>query len=78
MLISPQVLDQALEPRINRNVDIAEKLDTEVSLLINNRIATETALAKQQPLKDQAGFLAKNTIYKCLKMSDHPVREYPT
>lgn len=78
LLISPETLDQALEPRINRNVDIAEKLDTEVSLLINTRIAAEATQAKEQPLAQQDEYLQKSTIYKCLKLSDHPVREYPT
>lgn len=42
-----------------------------------NRINTELVLAKQQPLKDQEDYLKKNTIYKCLKLNDHPVRQYP-
>lgn len=76
--ITPETLEQALVPRLNRNVDIAEKLDTELSLQISHRIISESAQAKLQLLKDQPEYLKKNTIYKCIKLTDHPVREYPT
>lgn len=75
--IDPSVLEDALVPRKNRNVDIVEKLASDVSMQVVNRINTELVLAKQQPLKDQEEYLKKNTIYKCLKLNDHPVRQYP-
>jgi cell division protein FtsI/penicillin-binding protein 2 len=75
--IDPAALEDALVPRRNRNVDIVEKLSTEISLQVTNRIISEITLTKQQPLKDQEEYLKKNTIYKCLKLIDHPVRQYP-
>ena len=75
--ISASTLDDALQLRNNRNVDIIEKLDLEVSLKVNEKIASQSVLAKQQPLKEQADFILKNTFFKCLKLIDHPVRQYP-
>lgn len=75
--ITPKTLDDALELRKNRNVDIVEKLDPELSLKINEKIASQNALTKQQPVKGQDEFILKNTFYKCLKLNDHPVRQYP-
>lgn len=70
-------LDDALTPRKNRNVDIVEKLDPEISLKINEKIANQSTLTKQQPLKSQEEFVLKNTFFKCIKLIDHPVRQYP-
>lgn len=63
--------------RKNRNVDIVEKLDPEVALKVMDKITSQNNLTKQQPLKDQEEFLAKNTFHKCLKLVDHSVRQYP-
>jgi cell division protein FtsI/penicillin-binding protein 2 len=54
-----------------------EKLDPEVSFKVNEKIASQNALTKQKPLKEQEDFVLKNTFYKCLKLVDHPVRQYP-
>lgn len=75
--ITPTELNDALELRKNRNVDIVEKLEPEISLKINEKISSQSALVKQQPLKEQEDFVMKNTFYKCIKLSDHPVRQYP-
>lgn len=75
--VSASALDDALELRKNRNVDIIEKIEPELSLKINERIASQIALTRQQPLKDQADFIPKNTFYKCIKLVDNPVRQYP-
>lgn len=75
--ITPAFLDDALELRKNRNVDIVEKLDPEVALKVMDKITSQTNLTKQQPLKDQEEFLTKNTFHKCLKLVDHSVRQYP-
>ncbi len=75
--ITPTALNDALELRKNRNVDIVEKLDPELSLKINEKIASQNALTKQRPVKEQDDFVLKNTFYKCLKLIDHPVRQYP-
>lgn len=75
--MSPETLEDALELRRNRNVDIVEKLEPEVSLKILDAIRQQTNLAREKPLKDQADFIAKNTFYKCLKLSDNSVRQYP-
>lgn len=75
--ITPAFLDDALELRKNRNVDIVEKLDPEVALKVMDKITSQTNLTKQQPLKDQEEFLIKNTFHKCLKLVDHSVRQYP-
>ncbi len=75
--ITPAFLDDALELRKNRNVDIVEKLDPEVALKVMDKITSQNNLTKQQPLKDQEEFLAKNTFHKCLKLVDHSVRQYP-
>lgn len=75
--ITPAFLDDALELRKNRNVDIVEKLDPEIALKVMDKIISQSNLAKQQPLKDQQEFLAKNTFHRCLKLVDHSVRQYP-
>lgn len=75
--ITPAFLDDALELRKNRNVDIVEKLDPEVALKVMDKITSQNNLTKQQPLKDQEEFLVKNTFHKCLKLVDHSVRQYP-
>ncbi len=78
--IDPVLLDEALKPRQNRNVDIIERMEPELSYLVSARISTDTALFKQQTLITQAEqekFLTENTIYKCLKLTDNPVRQYP-
>lgn len=71
------MLDSALELRSNRNVDIVEKLDPEVALKVTDAIVSQSNLTKQQPLADQDEFLQKNTFFRCLKLVDHPVRQYP-
>lgn len=75
--VTPQDLDDALQLRPNRNVDIIEKLDPELSLKIDEKISAQNALVKQQPLKAQEEFIRQNTFYKCVKLIDHSVREYP-
>jgi hypothetical protein len=74
------VLDEALKLRQNRNVDIIDRMDPELSQIVSTRISTDTALFKQQTLvthAEQEKFLKDNTIYKCLKLTDNPVRQYP-
>lgn len=78
--IDPEVLNEALTLRKNRNVDIIERMEPELSYLVTARISTDTALFKQQTLvtqTEQEKFLTENTIYKCLKLTDNPVRQYP-
>lgn len=75
--ITPEILDDTLELRRNRNVDIVEKLDPEVALKVMDKITSQNNLTKQQPTKDQEEFLVKNTFHKCLKLVDHSVRQYP-
>ncbi len=75
--ITPEILDDSLELRRNRNVDIVEKLDPEVALKVMDKITSQNNLTKQQPTKDQEEFLVKNTFHKCLKLVDHSVRQYP-
>ena len=75
--ITAETLDDALELRRNRNVDIVEKLDPEVALKVMDKITSQNNLTKQQPTKNQEEFLAKNTFHKCLKLVDHSVRQYP-
>ncbi len=75
--ITPDTLDDALELRKNRNVDIVEKLAPEVALKVMDKITSQNNLTKQQALKDQEDFLVKNTFHKCLKLVDHSVRQYP-
>lgn len=74
------VLDEALKPRKNRNVDIIERMEPELSYIVSARISTDAALFRQQTLVTQAAqekFLTENTIHKCLKLTDNPVRQYP-
>lgn len=75
--ITPKTLDDALQLRKNRNVDIVEKLGPELSLKVNEKIVSQDILVKQQPRKAQDDFILKNTFHKCLKLIDHPVRQYP-
>ncbi len=75
--ISQETLTNALELRRNRNVDIVEKLDPEVALKVMEKINSQINLAKQQPRAGLDDFIAQNTIYKCLKLVDHSVRQYP-
>jgi len=78
--IDPAVLDEALKPRINRNVDIIEKMEPDLSYMVSARRSTDAALFKHQTLTtkvDQEKYLRENTIYKCLKLTDSPVRQYP-
>jgi stage V sporulation protein D (sporulation-specific penicillin-binding protein) len=75
--ITPDALNDALELRKNRNVDIVEKLDPEIALKITDAIISQSNLTKQQALSDQEEFLKKNTFHKCLKLVDHSVRQYP-
>ena len=75
--ITQQALNDALVLRKNRNVDIVEKLDPELALSISEKMDAQDALVKQQPLNTQGDYITKNTFFKCLKLVDHPVREYP-
>lgn len=78
--LDPLVLDEALKLRKNRNVDIIEKMEPELSYLVSARKSSDEALVKQQTLStqlDQEKYLTENTIYKCLKLTDNPVRQYP-
>ncbi len=78
--IDPELLNEALIPRKNRNVDIIERMEPDLSYLVSARISSDTTLFKQQTLTTQAEqekYLAENTIYKCLKLTDNPVRQYP-
>ena len=78
--LDPLALDEALKPRENKNVDIIERMEPELSYLVSARISTDTALFKQQTLVthvEQEKFLKDNTILKCLKLTDNPVRQYP-
>lgn len=78
--LDPLALDDALKLRKNRNVDIIEKMEPELSYLVSARISTDAAMIKQQTLPtllDQEKYLTENTIYKCLKLTDNPVRQYP-
>lgn len=77
LLITPELLDDALKLRSNRNVDIVEKLDPEVALKVIDKITSQNNITKEQQLKDQEEFLKKNTFHKCLKLVDHSVRQYP-
>ncbi len=73
-------MDEALKPRQNRNVDIIERMEPELSSVVSARIAGDIALVKQQTLPtkvEQETFLTEKTIYKCLKLTDNPVRQYP-
>ncbi len=61
-------------------MDIIERMEPELSSVVLARMAGDTALFKQQTLLtqvDQEKFLTENTIYKCLKLTDNPVRQYP-
>jgi len=78
--LDPLALDEALKLRKNRNVDIIEKMEPELSYMVSARISSDAALLKQQTLPtllDQEKYLTENTIYKCLKLTDNPVRQYP-
>lgn len=78
--LDPVALDDALKLRPNRNVDIIERMEPDLSTLVSSRISSDTALFKKQTLatlKEQEKFLTENTIYKCLKLTDNPVRQYP-
>jgi cell division protein FtsI/penicillin-binding protein 2 len=75
--VSPTFLDDILEPRKNRNVDIVEKLEPELSIKINEKLSNQIALTRQQPRKEQLDFIPKNTFYRCIKLVDNPVRQYP-
>jgi len=75
--ISQETLTDALELRSNRNVDIVEKLDPEVALKVMEKINSQINLAKQQSRASLDDFIAQNTIYRCLKLVDHSVRQYP-
>jgi len=55
-------------------------MEPELSYLVSARILTDTALFRQQTLftqLEQEKFLTENTLYKCLKLTDNPVRQYP-
>ena len=52
-------------------------MDPELSLKVSEKIASQNTLTKQQPTKSQDDFALKNTFFKCLKLVDHPVRQYP-
>jgi trimethylamine:corrinoid methyltransferase-like protein len=75
--ISSKALTSALELRPNRNVDIVEKLDPEVALQVLDTITSQVNLAKQYSGTAQDEFILKNTFYRCLKLVDHSVRQYP-
>lgn len=78
--ITPEQLEDALTLRPNRNVDIIESMGNDLSILIQNRIYDEISGFKLQDLpilQDQEEYLKNSTIYKCLKLEDNPVREYP-
>lgn len=75
--ISQETLTSALELRRNRNVDIVEKLDPEVALKVMEKMTSQLNLAKQQDRATLDDFIVKNTFYKCLKLVDNSVRQYP-
>jgi hypothetical protein len=78
--LDPLVLDEALKLRKNRNVDIIEKMEPELSYLVSAKISSDAAFLKKQILPtitDQEKYLIDKTIYKCLKLTDNPVRQYP-
>lgn len=75
--ISQETLTEALDLRQNRNVDIVEKLDPEVALKVIEKITSQINLTKQQDRANLDEFILKNTFYKCLKLVDHSVRQYP-
>ncbi|MCB9806897.1 hypothetical protein H6768_03310 [Candidatus Peribacteria bacterium] len=75
--LSPDVLNDALELRNNRNVDIVEKLDPEVALQVSDKMTSQINLAKQLSGTEQDDFILRNTFYRCLKLVDHSVRQYP-
>ncbi len=75
--IDQAFLDDALELRKNRNVDIVEKLDTKLALRVIDTINQQSRLAREQPRKDQESYVLNTTFYKCIKLIDHPVRQYP-
>lgn len=75
--ITPETLDNALVLRDNRNVDIIERMETELTVKVQEAINAQTALARNEPLSAQTEFLRQNTFYKCLKLPDNSVRQYP-
>lgn len=75
--LNPNDLNDALELRSNRNVDIVEKLDPEVALHVEDTMVSQINLAKQLSGAEQDDFILKNTFYRCLKLVDHSVRQYP-
>lgn len=75
--ISQETLTDALELRSNRNVDIVEKLDPETALKVLEKITSQINLTKQQDRSTLEEFIPQNTIYRCLKLVDHSVRQYP-
>ena len=69
--LSPDELNDALIPRVNRNVDIVEKL----SLWLAEYITETISLEREQV---RSGLLEiEQAIYPFLKLEDHPVRIYP-
>jgi|GEM_PF-3130331 len=75
--LSSEKLTDVLELRLNRNVDIIEKLDPEVALQVLDTITGQINLAKQLSGTAQDDFILKNTFYRCVKLTDHSVRQYP-
>ena len=75
--IDSSVLESALELRVNRNVDIVDKIDAELALQITTKRSDELVLIKSQPLSERSGYIKKNTISGCLILRDHPIRHYP-
>jgi len=64
-------VNDALVLRENRNVDIVEKLDLDLSEYVTSTIQLEREQVRNEILE------IKNAIYPFLKLEDHPVRIYP-
>lgn len=86
--ISLELFENALTPRLNRNVDIIEKMDHELTIKIEEMrkkgndamIEYRDTMIKQgeRPTNDMLSeFLQKNTFHKCIKLEDNYVRQYP-
>lgn len=64
-------ISDALILRVNRNVDIVEKLSLELSEHVKNTIALEQEQVRNGIME------IGSAIYPFLKLEDHPVRIYP-
>lgn len=55
-------------------------MEPDLSYMVSARMSSDATLFKQQTLTtqvEQEKYLQENTIYKCLKLTDNPVRQYP-